>query len=76
MAAAGLIALQASAAHAVTYNWNYSEVGKPDSYVNGQGTFDATLVSGNQYHVDIIHGTANGSEITGLNDVFPAMCPI
>lgn len=67
-------ALQAPAAHAVTtFDWSYFDLFDPN--VTGSGQFTANQISGSQYEVTGISGTANGYTITGLNYAFPIFVP-
>ena len=61
MASASLIAFQAPGANATPFDWSYTDGG---SNV-GNGTLNADLVSGVEYSVVSISGTANGQNILG-----------
>jgi hypothetical protein len=69
---AGILLIQTTAAHAVTFDWSYSGSG-----ISGSGTLTATLdtdpgVGSGVYNVTSIMGTANGFTVTGLNSIFSA----
>ena len=61
MASASLIAFQAPGANATPFVWSYTDGG---SNV-GNGTLSADLVSGDEYLVTSISGTANGQNVLG-----------
>jgi hypothetical protein len=61
MASAALIAFQAPGANATPFDWSYTDGG---SNV-GNGTLNADLVSGDEYSVTSISGTADGQSILG-----------
>jgi hypothetical protein len=67
-----LLAFQFPDAQASTFNWSYSGVytSGPDlgGAVLGGGTLDATFISGTEYGVNSISGTANGLTVTGLSN--------
>jgi hypothetical protein len=64
------LAIPLAPGNADTFDWSYTGTG-----ISGNGTFDATLVSGDTYLVSSATGTVNGFTVTlapvgsyGLND--------